>query len=85
MRPTSAAPLVSKSISQHKQFHIDIGVEVKLDGGGQRRYEISGQIRSVKDETHSVRTWVLCKQFDTEKAAYEFGLQEACAWIDERG
>ena len=83
MRPISGGHVIINGISRYKQFHIVVRVEIKSDGDGERCYEISGQIRRVKDETDSVRNWLLCKEFETEQAAYAYALQEARAWIDE--
>ena len=63
---------------QYKRF--DIAIRANLDGSPMR-FDIVWQIRSVNDLVFSRFT---SQEFASEKAAYEFGLQEARAWIDER-
>jgi hypothetical protein len=63
---------------RYKRF--DINIRASLDGSPMR-FDIVWQVRRVKDLVFSRFT---SKEFDSEKAAYEFGLQEARAWIDER-
>lgn len=76
--------MVSRAVEnavRYKDFYVI--VQVKLDTG--RRFDVIGQIRRIEDETQLARTWAVCKEFASEKAAYEFGLQKARAWIDEHG
>ena len=61
----------------HKQF--DITIRANLDGSP-KKFDIVWQIRSVKGPVFSRFS---CKEFHSEKAAYEFGLKEARAWVDE--
>ena len=62
---------------QYKQF--DIAIRANFDGSPMK-FDIVWQIRSVKDLVFSRFT---SKEFASEKAAYEFGLQETRRWIDE--
>jgi len=65
---------------RYKQF--DITIRANLDGSP-GRFDIVWQIRRVEDKTNLVHTRLISKEFDSEKAAYEFGWQEARAWLDE--
>ena len=63
---------------RYKRF--DINIRANLDGSPSR-FDIVWQIRRVKDLVFSRFT---TKEFESEKEAYEYGLQEARTWIDER-
>ena len=78
-------PLLSDEIAVnnrvvHKQF--DITIRANLDGSP-GRFDVIWQIRRVEDKTNLVYSRFTSKDFDSEKVAYESGLQEARAWIDE--
>ena len=64
---------------RYKQF--DLIVTVKSDGFSRNRYEVVTTAQQI-DNTKRRRTWLIFQEFDSEKAAYEYGLQEARAWID---
>ena len=66
---------------QYKEFFIV--VHVQLEPNTKNRFHVVSEIRAASDETQLVRTWATVKEFASEKAAYEFGLQRARAWIDE--
>ena len=66
---------------QYKEFYII--VKVQLETNAKNRFQVVSEIRSSPGETQLVRTWATVKEFVSEKAAYEFGLQRARAWIDE--
>ena len=61
---------------RYKQF--DIAIRANLDGSPMK-FDVVWQIRRV-DLVFSRFT---SKEFDSEKAAYDFGLRAARAWIDE--
>ena len=65
---------------QYKQF--DLTLRVNLNGSPSR-FDIFWKIRRVEDKTNVVHNRFTSKEFESEKSAYEFGLQQARAWIDE--
>ena len=64
---------------QYKGFFIF----VKVQHASGTRFQVVNQICRAPDETELVRNWMTIQKFVSPKAAYEFALQEACAWIDE--
>lgn len=66
---------------QYKESYIV--VHVQLEPNTKNRFHVVSEIRASSDETKLVRTWATVHDFVSEKAAYEFGLQRARAWIDE--
>jgi hypothetical protein len=66
---------------QYKDFYIV--VKVQLEVNTKNRFQVVSEIRAASDETQLLRTLATVKEFTSEKAAYEFGLQRARAWIDE--
>ena len=68
---------VEKTI-RYKQF--DITVEVELETFPSTRYRVTAHARRLNE----ARAWVTSQEFDSETAAYEFGLQIARAWVDEQ-
>ena len=64
----------------YKRF--DIAIRANLDGSP-GRFDVVWQIRRVEDNSNLVHSRFISKEFDSEKAGYEFGLQEARTWIDE--
>lgn len=66
---------------QYKEFYIVI--KVQLEANTKYRFQVVSQIRAGLDEAQLVRTLGTVKEFASEKAAFEFGLQRARAWIDE--
>ena len=65
---------------QYQQF--DITIRTNLDGTP-TRFDVVWQIQNTENGRNLVNSRFTCKEFDSEKAAYEFGLREARAWIDE--
>src|SRR4026208_704801 len=65
---------------QYQQF--DITIRTNLDGT-HTRFDVVWQIQNTENGRNLVNSRFTCKEFDSEKAAYEFGLREARAWIDE--
>lgn len=69
----------------YKQFAITI--RANLDGSP-GKFDIVYQIRRVEDRvedrTSLIHSRFISKEFNSEKAAYEFGLQEARIYIDEQ-
>ena len=65
---------------QYKQF--DIAIRANLNGSPSR-FDVVWQIRRVKDNSNLVHSRFISKEFDSEKAGYEFGLLEARIWIDD--
>jgi len=67
---------------RYKQF--DITVNVELEHLPSTRYRVIAEARRL-NEIQPRHSWLISQEFDSEMAAYEFGLQEARAWIDEQG
>ena len=65
----------------YKQFYIT--VQVKAERGAMNRFKVMGSIRPVQNETTVMRSWLEINHFATENEAYEYGLQNCRAWIDE--
>ena len=63
----------------YKQFYITVRVEIL----GKNGFKILGSIRPVQDETLVVRSWLEISTFASVNKAYEHGLQNCRAWIDE--
>jgi hypothetical protein len=68
---------------QYKQYYI--AVKIQFDGTTRARFQIVGQISRDLQKTDIVYNWIAFQEFTSDKAAYEFGLQRARAWIDEHG
>ena len=68
-----------ENILRYKQF--DLIVKVELENSSSTGYEIITTARQI-DITQRQRTCLIFKEFDSEKAAYEYGLQDGRAWID---
>jgi len=66
---------------QYKGFNIVVKVEREL--GTPNKFKVIGQIHQDPPQAPVMRNWLAVREFASEKAAYEFGLQEARAWIDE--
>ena len=66
---------------RYKQF--DITVNVELDYLPSTRYKVIVYAREI-EEARRRHAWVTFQEFDSETAAYEFGLQIARAWVDEQ-
>ena len=66
---------------QYKQF--DIAIRANLDGSPMR-FDVVWQIRRSEAKANLVYSRFTSKEFESEKAGYEFGLQAARAWIDEQ-
>ena len=66
---------------RYKEFCIV--VKVQLEANSKNRFQVVSEISASSDERQLVRTWATVQEFASEKAAYEFGLQQARAWIDE--
>ena len=54
-----------------------IVVKVELERETKNKFKVTGRIY------RNPRNWLAIQEFASEKAAYEFGLQEARRWIDE--
>ena len=67
---------------QYKGFCIV--VEVQIESTTRDKFRITGQIYRNPKETPVMRNWLAVREFASEEAAYEFGLQQARAWIDEQ-
>lgn len=65
---------------QYKQF--DIAIRANLDGSPMR-FDVVWQIRRSEDKANLIHSRFTSKEFGSEKAAYELGLQAARGWIDE--
>jgi len=68
----------------YKGFHIVI--EVWSERTIEKKFQITGQIYQNPEETRPtvMRSWLAVREFASEQAAYEFGLRDARAWIDEQ-
>ena len=66
---------------RYKEFYIV--VKFQLEANTKNRFQVVSEIRASSDERQLVRTWATVQEFASEKAAYEFGLQQAHVWIDE--
>ena len=66
---------------QYKQF--DIAIRANLDGYPPK-FDVVWQIRRSEDTANLIHSRFISKEFNSEKAAYELGLQAARAWIDEQ-
>ena len=66
---------------RYKRFFITIRANLN---GSPGRFDIIWQIRRVEDNKDLVHSRFISKDFNSEKVAYDSGLQEARAWIDER-
>jgi len=63
---------------RYKQF--DIIVDVELEKWPATRYRVIAKVQGFE----RARAWMTLQEFTDEKAAYEFGLQLARAWIDKQ-
>jgi hypothetical protein len=66
---------------RYKQF--DIIVKAEPERSSRKKYLVVVQIRP-EGAKKTVRSWLISEEFSSEQEAYEFGLQEARTWIDER-
>ena len=67
---------------QYKGLYIF--VKVQRDSASGTSLQVVSQICRAPDETQLLRNWMTIQEFVSERAAYEFGLREARAWIDEQ-
>ena len=65
----------------YKEFFIV--VKARREYTTKNKFHVIGQIYRNLKETPVMRNWLPVQEFASEKAACEFGLQEARAWIDE--
>jgi len=65
----------------YKQFYITVRAEIER--GARNRFKVLASIRPVQDETLVVRSWLEISTFASVNKAYEHGLQNCRAWIDE--
>ena len=61
----------------YKGFYIVVNVEIERET--ENKFKVTSQIIG----TRLWRNRLAVREFDSEQAAYEFGLQAAQAWIDE--
>ena len=60
-----------------------IFVKVQPERTTRNTFKVAAGIYPNPKETPVMRSWLAIKEFASEEAAYQFGLQEARAWIDE--
>ena len=65
----------------YKAFHIVVTIRPALST--ENKFQVVSQIYRNLEETPVMRNWLGVREFASETEAYEFGLREACAWIDE--
>ena len=56
---------------------------VKVQRASGSHLQVVSQICRAPDGTELVRNWKTIQKFTSSKAAHDFGLQEARAWIDD--
>ena len=63
----------------YKGFYIVIKVERETE----TKFKVSNQLSRNPEGAPVMRSWLVVREFASERTAYEGGLLEARAWIDE--
>jgi len=63
-------------------FYIVVMVEIERET--ENKFRVTSQIYRNPEGAPILRNWLAVREFGSEQAAYEFGLQEARKWIDEQ-
>jgi len=60
-----------------------IVIRVQPERATEKKFQVISQIYRNLEQPPVMRNWLGVHEFASETEAYEFGLHEACAWIDE--